>query len=268
MRNLFIEIWFANKSTQIQYGKDLLFISRLYSRFISDVEIVNLRKISIEIIDFSNKSHIIPTHKLTKVCVLYKYLDYSILNNIKQESIKCMFFLDFLLESIMELAEIFDWPKEKFKEAYNMVIETKFKNEFVLLSQKLSNDKRYGASIIVNNNQEYVSFILELKDNKLSDETRKIEFLRIVYYTDEFSNIIHKFKWVNNEELIISNKEGEINFKFSVHKGFSEIFLAPKVHDEKFLLDELKLLNSDTSKEERFEINNKRIANHSSMQEE
>jgi hypothetical protein len=268
MRNLFIEIWFTNKSMQVQYGRDLLFISRLYSRFISDVKIDNLRKISIEIIESPDKAHIIPTHKLTKVCVLNKHLDLSVLSEIKQETTLHEFFLDFVLESMMELSEKFHWPKEKFKEAYNKVIESKFKNEFVLLSQKHSNDKRYGASIIVNSNKEYVLIILELNDKKQCDETRRIELAKIVYNKDEFSNIVHKLKWVSNGELIVSNKDEEINFKFSVQNEIPEMFLTPKMHNEKYLQDELKLLNPSTSKEECLEINNKRIANLSSMQEE
>jgi len=268
MKNLFIEIWCANKSMQVQYGRDLLFISRLYSRFISDIKIDNLRKISIEIIESPDKAHIIPTHKLIKVCLFYKYLDLGVLINIKQKANLDEFFLDFVLESMMELSKKFHWPKEKFKDAYDKVIESKFKNEFVLLSQKLSNDKRYGALIIVNSTKEYVSIILEVNDKKQSHETTRIELAKIVYYIDEFSNIVHKIKWISNEELIVSNKDEEINFKFSVRNEFLEMFLTPKVHNEKYLQDELKLLNPDTSKEECLLINNKRIANLSSLREE
>lgn len=265
MKYLFLEMGFANKSIQTQYGRHALFVSRLYSRFISDVKIDNLRKISIEIIESSDKTHIIPAHKLTKVCVFYKHLDLSVLSKIKQETTIYGFFLDFVLESMIELSEKFHWPKEKFKNAYIRVIESKFKNEFILLSQKFSNDKRYGASIIVNSKRDYDSMILEVKDKKQHDETRRIELARIVYYRDEFSNIVHKLKWVSNEDLIISNKDEEINFKFSVQNEVPEIFITPKVHNEKYLLDELKLLNPNTSKEDRIEINNKRIEKFSSM---
>lgn len=268
MKYLFIEMGFANEAIQAQYGRDALFISRLYSRFIADIKIYNLRKISIEIIEYADKVHIIPTHKLTNVCVIYKYLDLSVLSEVKQETTICEFLLDFVLESIIELCEKYHWPKEKFKEAYDKVIESKFKNEFVLLSQKLSNDKRYGASIIVNSIKEYVSILLELNDKNQCDETRRIELAKIVYYRDEFSNIVHNLKWVSNEELIVSNKDEEINFKFSVQNEFPELFLTPKMHNEKYLKDELKLLNPSTSREECLEINNRRIANLSSMQEE
>jgi hypothetical protein len=268
MKYLFIEMGFASETIQTKYGRDALFISRLYSQFLSDVKIDNLRKISIEIIESPDKAHIIPTHKLTKVCVLYKHLDLSFLNEIKQESTLHEFFLDFVLESMMELSEKFQWPKDKFRYAYNKVIESKFINEFVLLSQKYSNDKRYGASIIVNSKKENVSIILELNDKNQIDQTRRIELAKIVYYKDDFSNIVHKIKWVSNCELIISNKDEEINFKFSVQDEIPEMFLTPKIHTEKYLRDELKLLNPNTSKEECLEINNKRIANLSSFQEE
>jgi len=268
MKYLFIEIGFANETIQTQYGRDALFISRLYSRFITDIKIDNLRKISVEIIDSADKVHVIPTHKLTNVCVLYKYLDLSILNELKQKKTIHKFLLDFVLESMIELSEKFHWPKENFKDAYDKVIDCEFKNEFVLLTKKLSKDKRYGASIIVNNTKEYVSIILELNDKNHFDETRRIELTKIVYYRDEFSNIVHKLKWISNEELIVSNKDEEINFKFSVHNEVPELFLTPKMHNEKYLKDELKLLNPSTSKEECLEINNRRILKLSSMQEE
>ena len=262
---MFIEIWFADKSMQAQYGRDLLFISRLFSRFISDISIDDLRKISIEIVDSPDKAHVISTHKLTKVCVLYKHLNLPVLSDIKNEIAIYELFLDFVLEGLIELSEQFKWPIEKFKDAYDKVIESKFKNEFVLISKKYSNDKRYGASIIVNSTKEFISINIELNDKKQLDEIRRIELAKIVFFKDDFSNIVHKLKWIGNEELIVTNKDEEISFRYSVREGAPELFLTPKIHDEKYLQDELKLLNPETSKEEFLAINNRRIAILSSM---
>jgi hypothetical protein len=57
-------------------------------------------------------------------------------------------------------------------------------------------------------------------------------------------------KWINNEEVLISNRAEEINFRFSVSNEKVELFLTPRVHDEEFLQNELILLNPNTPKEE------------------
>lgn len=258
MKNLFIEAWFANKSVQSRYGRDLLFISRLYSRFLYNLKIENLLKISIEVVDFPGKTNVIPTNKLTKVCLLYRQFDWKMLDSCKEEE-KNRILLDFLLDCLVYLSEKFLWPIEDFKKAYNNIIESNFRNEFLLIPQQISNDKRFKASVVANFTKEFISIFLELNDIKYSNETKKIEIIRVVYFKDNFSDVVHKIKWVTNEELFITNKDREINFKVCIQKSTVEIFLTPRIHNESYLQDELKLLNPITSQEECYEINKKRI---------
>jgi hypothetical protein len=265
MKNLYIEMWFENQSIQAQYGRDLIFISKIYSHYISNIKIKNLRKISMEIVEFPDKTRIIPTHKLTKVCLIHKYLNLNVLIGMEEGTQTYNTFLDFLLQNMIELSEIFKWPHENFKEAYNMVIKSNYNYEFVQLSPKLSSDKRYSASVIVKCIKDYNSIILELDDRTHSENKRRIELTKIIYYMDDFSNILHKLKWINNEELLVSNKEEEINFLYSLKNDAFELFLTPRIHNEKYLKDELVLLNPVSKMEECLKINNRRIANSSTM---
>ncbi len=265
MSKLFIELGFSDKDKQVKYSQEFLFVSKLYSRFISDVKIENLRKIAIQLVNSHDAAHIIPTNKLTKVCLVYRYFEWQNLENEALEINRYKILLDLILDAILEISGKFNWPVEPFKNAYLEVTKTGFKNEYVLLAPKLSNDRRYSASLVVVRDKEYSSIFIELIDKKHEGGIKKIELIKISFYEDDLSNIAKSLKWVNNEEFVISNREEEINFKYSIQKNVSEMFLTPRTHDEKHLQDELKLLNPETSKEEYLEINNKRITNLSSM---
>lgn len=265
MSKLFIELGFSDKDKQVKYSQEFLYVSKLYSRFISDVKIENLRKIAIQLVNSHDAAHIIPTNKLTKVCLVYRYFEWQNLENEALEINRYKILLDLILDAILEISGKFNWPVEPFKNAYLEVTKTGFKNEYVLLAPKLSNDRRYSASLVVARDKEYSSIFIELIDKKHEGEIKKIELIKISFYEDDLSNIAKSLKWVNNEEFVISNREEEINFKYSILKNVSEMFLTPRTHDEKYLQDELKLLNPETSKEEYLEINNNRITNLSSM---
>lgn len=261
MKGLFLEIGYANKDKQEQYGRYLLFLSRLYSRFVSYVKIENLRKIAIQLVDSPDEVQVIPTNKLTLVCLIYEYYDLQNFDNQLTEYEKYKILLDLLLDTLLSASEKFNWPQEPFKDAYSKVIKSEFINEYVLIQPKLSKDRKFSASIIANHTQEYVSIIIELINKKQGGAIKKVELIKVVYFKDDFADVVHTLKWVNNEEIEISNRDEEINFKYAIHKDVSELFLTPKAHDAKYLQDQLKLLNPETSKEKYLEINNKRIAN-------
>jgi hypothetical protein len=261
MKNLFIALGFSDKEKQVKYGKECIFISKLYNKFISDIKIKNLRKIAIELVSSPAAAYVIPTHNLTKVCLVYKYFDWQNLNNEAIEINRYKILLDLISDTILEISEKFNWPVEPFKNAYLEVIKTGFKNEYALLAPKLSKDKRYSASLIVVVNKKYSSIFVELIDKIYGDKITRIELMKIIFYEENLSDITKKLKWISNNEFVVSNKEGEINFKYSIQNNVSETFLTPRIHDEKYLQDELKLLNSETSQAEYLEINNRRIAN-------
>jgi len=264
MNGLFLELGYTDKEKQVKYSKEFIFISKLYSRFISGVKIENLRKIAIQLVNSPDAAHIIPTNKLTKVCLIYRYFDLKNYENETSETNRYKILLDLILDALLEMSEKFNWPKEAFKNAYSEVTKSEFKNEYVLLAPKLSNDRRYSASLVVVRDKEYSSIFIELIDKKYEGGIKKIELIKISFYEDDLSNIAKSLKWVNNEEFVISNREEEINFKYSIQKNVSEMFLTPRTHDEKYLQDELKLINPETFQEEYLNINNRRLANLSS----
>lgn len=266
MSRLFIELGFTDKERQLKYSKELLFVSRLYSRFISNIKIENLQKIAIQLIDLPSSAITIQSNKLIKVCLIYKYLDFEVLDNLASDKKRFKFILDFMLEAIIEASRKFNWPVELFQIAYDEVIKTGFNNEYPLTVPKLSRDGRWSALLLVVVNCDYSTIYVELTDRRNKIGIRKIEIVKISFYENNLLNIASGLKWINNnDDILISNSVGEINFKYSIPKNTVEILLKPRKHDEGYLLEELKLLNPNTSNEEYISIIQNRISRLSAL---
>lgn len=246
---------FEDKVMSAKFGRNSIFVSRLYSQFIKDVKITDLRKITIEVVDNPASNHVIAPHKLIKVCMISKYFDLRLLEiNNNQKEVQRLI-LNWIFECVTELAQKLDWPLEQFEFAYNKVIELDFKNEFVLVPKKPSKDKQYSASVIVKCLLEQSTIILELSGTKV----KSIELLNVVYYKDDFSDIVYTLKWLNKDELIVCNKKEDICFKYNIEKDELEMNLIPKTNDLEYLKDELELINPNTTKEQHEKIIAKRL---------
>jgi hypothetical protein len=265
MNNLFITLTAKNEPTELsvafknKYDKEAIFVSRFYSRLLTNCKIENLRRITIELVDSVNKEYVIPNNKQIKVCRIGKYFDLYVLSNELKQAERYKILLDIILISLLENSEKLNWPKEIFQNAYKTVLDTGFNNEYIIVKEKLSKDKIYGASIGVKVDIVSSSIFL-LLENKLNMKTLQVELIKLSSYEDNFTDILKYVKWINNEELLISNKENEINIKFSVKTMQSEVFITPKVHTLDYLQDELQLLNPYTPQNKYLEILNKRMS--------
>lgn len=239
-----------------KYGKETIFVSRIFTRFLSNWHQKNLLKIAILIIDSDTGKSVIPPNRFTKACVIYSYFDWNAFDKERDQTNRYRILLDFILATLMEVSERFEWPAKAFKEAHSEVITSNFVIEYCLLSFKSSPDKKHSASVDLRLNKDNNSIFLNIKD--ANGAVQKIEILKIAYHRDDF-NIIDNLKWIDNSQLIISDKDDEIHFRYSVLNLTIDIVLTPKIHDEKYLYDELKLLSPDTSQAESLKIINERI---------
>jgi hypothetical protein len=240
-----------------RYSKEMVFVSRLFTRFLSDWHPKNLRKITIFIIDSSQKEGTSSANSLTKVCLIYKYFEWTSFNKEESQIDKYKILLDFMFKTLTEASKQFGWPVEVFTEAYSKVIASNFINEYPLLAPKPSPDKKHSASVSVRVDKDYSTIFLEVKDT--GGQIQKGELTKVTQQKDDFLSIVKNISWTDNNLLVISNEDNEINFKYSLEKQTAEIFLTPNIHDERYLLDELKLRNPSTSKEESLEIRRRRI---------
>lgn len=240
----------------MKFNPETIFVSRLFTRFISDWHPKNLLKIAILIVDSYEKKNIIPPNRFTKACAIYNHFELAKYDTERDQSNRYKLLLDFMLNTLIEASKQFNWPTEIFTEAYAKVISTNFTNEFSLLGAKWSPDKKRSASLSVRVDKHQSTIFLEIKD--LNGQVQKKSVIEVAQHKDDF-NITQSIHWVDNNELIISNNDKEINFKYSLGHQALDVFFTPKIHDESYLQDELKLLSPSTPKAACLEIINKRI---------
>lgn len=239
-----------------KYNEETIFVSRIFTRFLQGWRPKDLLKIAILIVDSHEKEMIIPPNRLTKACAIYRHFDWGAFDQESNQTNRYKILLDWVLVILERESSRFDWPVEVFTTAYNEVVASGFLNEYYLLQPKSSPDRNHSASLSVRIDRECSIIFLQISNAK--GDIKKQEIVKIAQYKDDFG-IAESVRWLDNNEIVVSNKDKELNFKYSLVSQTVEIFLDPKIHDEKYLQDELKLLSPSTSKEERLMIINNRI---------
>lgn len=239
MKHLFLEMGFENKSDADCFNNITISLSILYSKFIKNIRIDNLNKIAIRIVDDPDQSYIFEPNSITKVCALFRYCDLSEIRKVQDLKTVYLFFLNLIQDSVLELADKYHWPVNGFKEAYNKVIEADFINEFIIIPAKKSKNRKNSISVMGLGSKDYISISLIVKSDQNQNE-EKTEILRTVFFMDDLRDIIFSLKWIDNETALISNKDGEINFRFSIIDKSIKLILTPHKHDSAFLKNMLK----------------------------
>lgn len=238
--------------------KSVNFVMGLYNGLLEDVKIADLGMITIELVDSKQFEEVIPTNHLVKVCVIYKYFNWEQYEKQLEEFEKDKMLLDFIQETILMYAKQFDWPIKQFDDAYKAVIKSRFNYKYMLLKSKKSKNKQYEAEVWVEMKKGYKLIFVNLTSIK-SKKSLNIEVIKIDFTEIFWHHLIDKFVWVNDEEIIITNKLKEINFKINVVTLTNEIFFTPKENDEKYLQDEMILINPETPKADRLKLSSQRL---------
>jgi hypothetical protein len=258
MRNLFLTLAIKEGYTSLsreqinQFNQEAIFISRLYNRFISTVKLDSVQRITIELVNPTEKILFYPLSRLIKVCRITKPFD--ILEFLNTSAEKDRVLLDLIMNTLTEASVHYKWSESIFREAYLKVLDINFKNEYTLLPAKVSPNKKYTASVGVQIDRTYATIFIDIT----GDQMQKVELIKVKPWEEEFS-ITKRIRWVDNDELVVSNSDEEINFKYSLVGKNVEMILTPKLHNEKYLQDELILLNPVTSETEYVQITNSRI---------
>lgn len=241
----------SDDNSKVELQHEFAFISKFYSSFLSDLKVKDLRKIVIAINDPYTREGIEPSDKYIKVCVITKKLSYDNLIIENSEEKRLEFMLNYIHEILINCAQELRWPLDPFEFAYSKILELNYKFQYTLIREKYSKNRRYSISIEVDVLINYNLISLKITDFK-SDLIKPFRFdlMKASVYVDDLSGIVKTFSWINNEEIVISNKEKEINFKFSILEKKLELFLTPTNNSEEYLLDEFKLFSAETSNEE------------------
>jgi len=226
-----------------RYNHETMFVARLFTRYLSDWSHNNLQKILILIVNSRRKDGVSSANWITGVCVLYRYFDWSLLDNEKDQISRYKILLDFLFSALTEAAKKFGFPAEVFADAYARIIAGGYVNECTLLSATPSPDNIHSASVRVRLDKSHSTIFLEVADK--CRIVQKTAIFKIAQHEDDFGIFVGNIKWLGNNELMISNKEDEIHLKYSLASQTAEIFFTPKIHEEQYLRDEIRLLNPD-----------------------
>ncbi len=251
-----------NETDLQKYSKKVLYVLRLYNRFLDPIEIPKIDKLAIVLVDNSNKEHVIPSTPFTNVYAVYKLFPWDLFKNSTDE---LKFLLDQLLKIIEEyLTKEYNQNIELFIKAYEKTLEAGFSNEYLLSREKKSPNRKKTVQISVEENINFSTLLLNLKEIE-SNKVTKIDFFKINYMnTDEVKELTSNFKWLDNNVVEIKNKQKEIIFRIDVNVKKTDISFYPQIHTEEYLKDEIMLYNPATNIDKAKEILNKRLGGISS----
>jgi hypothetical protein len=259
MYRLFLETVISEKGKTSIFGAEFIFVSRFYSRFLSNIRIPNLSKILIEIVEPPQKEHFINTYKLTRVASVRKYFEWKNLEDEISENSRFRIILEFIHATVLEMCGEFGWPIDVFNEANAEIIRSNFHNEFTLLSSKASKDRRLSASVKILATIDHCSIFLEASAKDDATLRKRIPLIECNFYEDDFSILVKTFRWENNDSLIVSNRDKEIHFKVSLDAGYAEMVFTPHINSLDYLVEDVKLLSPYTPSDEKDQIYENRL---------
>lgn len=259
MKSIYVELGFDFKEIENHLGKEVVYISRLYSFFLRQVHIKGTEKIYIGFVNDTRLAGIVPSVNSTRVCLIYRFIDLSNVKNLNSEIERLQFFLTELYTTVQLCCDRFHWPIAPFKKAYQDVIEVKFKYDFILCDFKQSKNKKKSAAVMAIPNPNFISVICVVSDSTNNERQNSVPLHISSIYYDSLFEIFNKLKWINDDVLLILDKKGEIGHKYDLSLNSVSIEIVPKGSQMNFLLDEIKLMNANTPIEEALAILDKRI---------
>jgi len=246
---------FSAENEILEFNKESIYLSKLYNQFFISKNKCN--KIDIQLVNSKVEEKEIPYHRITKVYSLYTYFELDNYRNLNQEE-RFRFLLNYVNNILQyKISIILKLKKDIFEKAFKNIKNKGLVNDYPLINKKKSQKRKCSIEVKAIQNKDYSKLLLILYD--LNDiKTKEIEFLRVIYFENNLSSIANKISWIDNENLVVSNILGEINFKINIVDNIADVFFIPKKHNKDYLVDELTLLNFSTKKSDYLKICDKR----------
>lgn len=247
MNSLFLELGSFEKEVQDKFGNDFSFVFRIYNRFISNVKIQDLRKIFIETFSTQESESI---DFFDSLCHIRKYIDWNVHFKVEGDFDRYKFILNFIQETILEICDRFDWPKDGFEDAYLKTINTGFINEYVLISPKTSKDRKHTAMVLVKSKADIVELFLVILNYRDKSVLKSLKLIDLPFYYDCFTDVVQSLHWLDDNEIVLSNIDKEINYRYILGRNELEMFFTPVYLDGDALKNKVKLWNPNLTVEE------------------
>ena len=182
-----------------------------FERLLEPIEIDGIYRVVIRLC--KSDERVGSTELSSSVLEYYREFDFSHFDSLSLSS-KKKFLLDTLYDSLMVLCNMFEWPKEEFKKAYEMVISENFVNIYTI-KRKLNRNRKLSAELIGNHNEEIFDCTLMIKSsdgNELFSEhlfsEEPDEFL--------FNPRIGDIKWIDSTIVVYLSRDKQELARFDV----------------------------------------------------
>jgi hypothetical protein len=139
------------------------------------------------------------TELSSSVLKFYKTFNFLLFDSL-DELAKKQHLLDKLYESLIQLCELFGWPKGSFNKAYEAVIQEDFLNIYTI-KKKSNRNKTLFAELMCNHNVYSFDCFIRVKDKLGKEIYSKLLFSE---EPDEFmfNGRIGDIKWLSNDILV------------------------------------------------------------------
>ncbi|MBT2739078.1 hypothetical protein [Bacillus sp. ISL-7] len=189
------------KKKRINFRDEIRCIADLYLHHLGKYLTQETKKIMINCVERINSNKIQTCDGFTEIEVEFDFRTYTKCE--KEEKKK--FVLEKLYEGVLKVAETYEWEVPMLKQAYQNVIESNYKNEYVW-KQKASPSRKYTAEIFCQHEIDKYTVTMNIKSRD-TNESVKSEIL-FIERPNGFAFVKHlgDLKWISNTEVILLNK--------------------------------------------------------------
>jgi hypothetical protein len=212
------------------------FISRLFTEYFEGLNILNLNRISIELVDdIASSIHVVP-NRIVKVFYLSWKINSSEYQSQNSKLEKYTFLLNSLTEALLFAAKYSNWSIEEFIEAKAGIIASKFKKTKIISKEKTFPNKKMRAKLLLemNEKENHISIIIKDKIN-----SKNVNLFNLSIFESNYKSLANSLKWLYNNEIEVKNQDNQIFFIYNLLNNNLNISLCPLTHTKEYLLEEI-----------------------------
>lgn len=122
-------------------------------------------------------------------------------------------------------AKEFNWDLSPFENAFKKVNEANFTFK-IELPAKLSRNKKYKASILVEKNEEE-ALIFALFYNNQNELIKEVELLKTFNWSGFYKQLVKKYKWFDNSSFGFSINKDQLIIKADLNEKKQKVLINP-----------------------------------------
>lgn len=186
-------------------------ISSMLERVFCNIKTKDCWKILIECVEVINEERIINLSGVCTVQVAFNPIEFFE----SSDYIKKQITFKLLTEGIRKVIQEKNFNPNSFEEAFNMILKSDFRNEWVWKKPVRSPDKKYNAEILCIHGISKIDIYLIIRDKDNNEVTRTKLISEI---PDEFAYVKHlgKIKWISNKRVMVTNRKEDYSWSIDI----------------------------------------------------